>query len=179
VHDARDHGDRSAERHHAQAEAQTDPVLAIAVITASDTRTADDDVSGAWLCKAIAEAGHRLVVHLRCPDEREAIGAALDEAVDRGARAVLLTGGTGIARRDVTADVVEARIERALPGFGELFRMLSFHEVGAAAMLSRALAGTYRGAFVVALPGSTAAVRLAWERLLAPELRHVVWELAR
>jgi molybdenum cofactor biosynthesis protein B len=92
---------------------------------------------------------------------------------------VLLTGGTGIAPRDQTADVVAGRLERVLPGFGELFRMLSYEQVGAAALLSRALAGTYRGALVAALPGSTAAVRLAWERLLSPELGHVVAELDR
>jgi len=169
--------DGSASRHRRLAgdAAQLD----VAVITVSDTRTAADDASGAYLAGAVAAAGHRLAGHHRCRDEAADIGAALDAALASGARAVLLTGGTGIARRDVTADVVAARLERALPGFGELFRMLSHAEVGSAAMLSRATAGTIGGAFVAALPGSTAAVRLAWERLIEPELRHVVWELDR
>lgn len=153
--------------------------IAVAVITVSDTRTAADDASGAYLVRAVAADGHRLASHRRCRDEAAAVAAALDAALAEGARVVLLTGGTGIARRDVTADVVAARLERSLPGFGELFRMLSHAEIGSAAMLSRAVAGTIGGAFVAALPGSTAAVRLAWERLIAPELGHVVWELDR
>jgi molybdenum cofactor biosynthesis protein B len=92
---------------------------------------------------------------------------------------LLFSGGTGISARDTTYDVLSRALEKTLPGFGEIFRMLSYEEIGAAAMLSRATAGVYRGRVVVSLPGSPAAVRLAWERLLAPELAHLAWEVAR
>jgi molybdenum cofactor biosynthesis protein B len=92
---------------------------------------------------------------------------------------ILFNGGTGIAPRDTTFDVLNRRLEKTLPGFGELFRMLSFPQVGAAAMLSRAVAGVYRERVVVSMPGSPAAVRLAWEKLIGPELEHLAWEVAR
>jgi molybdenum cofactor biosynthesis protein B len=113
-------------------------------------------------------------------DDAAAIGAALDAALASGAcSAVLLTGGTGVAPRDVTPEAVGPRLERALPGFGELFRSLSFAEIGAAAMASRALAGVARGKPVFALPGSRAAIRLALERLILPELGHLVAEAGK
>jgi molybdenum cofactor biosynthesis protein B len=94
-------------------------------------------------------------------------------------RIALFNGGTGISRRDNTFDALSGKLEKTLPGFGEIFRMLSWEQVGAAAMLSRATAGVYRNVFVVSTPGSPAAVSLAWEQLLEPELEHLAWELTR
>jgi molybdenum cofactor biosynthesis protein B len=113
-------------------------------------------------------------------DDAAAIGAALDAALARpDCAAVLLTGGTGIAPRDVTPEAVAPRLERSLPGFGELFRQLSYAEIGSAALVSRALAGIARGKPVFALPGSRAAIRLALERLILPEIGHLVGEATK
>ena len=95
------------------------------------------------------------------------------------ARLIIFNGGTGISQRDRTYDVISRRLEKELPGFGELFRMLSFQEVGAAAMLSRATAGVYRGTVIFSTPGSPNAVQLAMEKLILPEIQHLAWELVR
>jgi len=95
------------------------------------------------------------------------------------ARVILFTGGTGIAPRDTTYDVISRKLEKVMPGFGELFRMLSYQEVGAAAMLSRATAGTYRGRLVMSMPGSPNAVQVAMDKLIMPEIQHLAWEVAR
>ncbi len=149
------------------------------VVTASDTRGEAEDRSGAWLRAAAEAAGHAVVGHRVVPDEPEAIRAALAEAAAAGAQAILVNGGTGIARRDRTYEAVSGMLAKRLDGFGELFRMLSFGEIGSAAMLSRAVAGVWDGRAVFSVPGSTAAVRLAWEKLIAPELPHVVHELSK
>jgi molybdenum cofactor biosynthesis protein B len=150
------------------------------VITVSDTRTLADDSGGALLVELIESAGHHVVDRSIVPDEVDAIRAAVDVAVMRDdVHAVLLTGGTGIAARDVTPEALEPILDRVIPGFGELFRTLSYQEIGSAALLSRALAGTVRGRVVVALPGSRAAIRLAVEKLLLPELPHLVSEAAK
>lgn len=151
----------------------------LGVLTASDTRGEAEDGSGGWLRQAAASAGHPVIAYRVVRDEPDAIRAALAEAVAAGAQAVLVNGGTGIAGRDRTYEAVAGLLEKRLDGFGELFRMLSFAEIGSAAMLSRAVAGTWRGAVVFSMPGSTAAVRLAWERLIAPELNHLVRELEK
>jgi molybdenum cofactor biosynthesis protein B len=151
--------------------------VACAVITASDTRAADDDASGAVIRDALDAEGHTVMSRAICPDEPAAITQAIEAAIGTGARAILLTGGTGIAPRDCTFDVVEGLIETPLPGFGELFRALSYEEIGSAAMLSRATAGIFRDRLVVSMPGSTAAVRLAMTRLVLPELAHIFSEL--
>jgi molybdenum cofactor biosynthesis protein B len=119
-------------------------------------------------------AGYRLV-----RDEPDEVRAALAAAADAGAEAVVVNGGTGISGRDRTYEAVAGLLEKRLDGFGEIFRWLSFQEIGSAAMLSRAVAGTWRGRVVFSVPGSTAAVRLAWEQLIAPELGHVVFELGK
>lgn len=153
--------------------------IPVAVITVSDTRKEADDRSGGFLRDAIGAAGHDVVLYRIVPDEPDAITEVLAAALASPARIALFNGGTGIARRDRTYDVIASALQRELPGFGELFRMLSFEEVGAAAMLSRATAGTIDATCVVCMPGSTNAVTLAWERLLAPELQHLAWELTR
>jgi len=151
-----------------------------AVITVSDTRTLADDSGGALVCELLEGAGHRVAARELVKDAAAAIGGALDAALaSPDCAAVLLTGGTGIAPRDVTPEAVAPRLERHLPGFGELFRQLSFAEIGSAALVSRALAGIARGKPVFALPGSRAAIRLALERLILPELGHLVGEATK
>ncbi len=163
----------SSERHHRAADARG-PVP-IAVVTVSDSRTEETDTNGRWLRDAITAAGHEAAGYRVIRDEPDLVAAALEEMVAGGARVIVFNGGTGIAPRDTTYDVLSRMIEKPLPGFGELFRMLSWEQVGAAAMLSRATAGVHRGRVVFSLPGSPAAVKLAWEKLIAPEINHVAW----
>jgi molybdenum cofactor biosynthesis protein B len=163
----------SSDLHHRLA-ADRGPV-GIAIVTVSDSRTPETDTNGLWLREAIAAAGHVEAGYRVIRDEPAEVEAALEEMVAGGARIVLFNGGTGIAPRDTTYDVLARRLEKPLPGFGELFRMLSWEQVGAAAMLSRAVAGVYRSRVVFSMPGSPAAVRLAWERLIAPEVQHLAW----
>lgn len=148
------------------------------VVTVSDTRTVETDRSGRIMMERLDAAGHTLVAYQIVPDEP----AMIDELLDRYSaeplcQAILFNGGTGIARRDTTYDTIARRLEKTLPGFGELFRMLSFAEIGAAAMLSRATAGVLNGRLVIATPGSSNAVALAMDRLIAPELAHLVFEV--
>ena len=153
--------------------------IGIAIITVSDTRTKETDVNGIWLREQIATLGHEVTAYRLIKDEPDQVLAVLEELAVSPARILLWNGGTGIAPRDTTFDVLSRKLEKTLPGFGEIFRMLSFEVVGAAAMLSRATAGVYRGKLVVSTPGSPNAVQLAWNRLLAPELEHLAWEVVR
>ena len=151
-----------------------------AVLTVSDTRTPETDTSGGLIRELLAGAGHAVVDARIVPDEPERIRATFEDWTRRGdVQAILSNGGTGIAARDTTYDVVSSLLEKRLDGFGELFRMLSYEEIGAAAMLSRAVAGVYRGRLVVAMPGSRNAVRLAMTRLIVPELGHLVYEIGK
>jgi molybdenum cofactor biosynthesis protein B len=149
------------------------------VVTVSDTRTPQTDAGGDVARALLTDAGHPIAGSALVRDEREAIAACLETAAAAGARAVLFTGGTGIAPRDVTVEALEPLFTKHLPGFGELFRMLSFREIGSAAFLSRATAGTVKGLVVFALPGSPAAVRLGLSALVLPQLGHAVRELHR
>lgn len=152
----------------------------VAVVTVSDTRTRENDTGGDLIEERITTAGHRVVFRTIVKDEPDQIGALLDQITEQtDARVILFTGGTGIAPRDTTYDVISRRLEKVMPGFGELFRMLSYGEVGAAAMLSRATAGTYRGRVVMSMPGSPNAVQVAMDKLIMPELEHLAWEVAR
>ncbi|OUC09889.1 molybdopterin-binding protein [Litorilinea aerophila] len=163
--------------HRQQAESQGS--VPIAIVTVSDTRTPETDVSGR-LIRDLTEAAGPVVVDYRIVrDEPDQVGPGLDDFAAGLARVIIFNGGTGISRRDRTFDVLSRRLEKTLPGFGELFRMLSYQEVGAAAMLSRATAGVYRDRIVVSTPGSPNAVRLAMEKLLLPEIQHLAWELVR
>jgi molybdenum cofactor biosynthesis protein B len=163
---------------HRATAAEQGPV-AVAIVTVSDTRTPETDVNAHYLREQLAAAGQRVVDYRLIKDEPEQVAGVLDELAAGEARLILFNGGTGIAPRDTTFDALSRRLEKTLPGFGELFRMLSYEQVGAAAMLSRATAGVYRGRVVISTPGSPAAVQLAWEKLIAPELRHLAWEVAR
>ncbi|MGQ9814950.1 MAG: MogA/MoaB family molybdenum cofactor biosynthesis protein [Candidatus Roseilinea sp.] len=154
--------------------------VSVAIVTVSDTRTRENDTGGDLIEQRIVAAGHRVVFREIVKDEPERIGALLDRIVsETDARIALFTGGTGIALRDTTYDALARKLEKTLPGFGELFRMLSYQEVGAAAMLSRATAGVYRGRVVVSMPGSPNAVQVAMDKLILPELQHLAWEVAR
>jgi molybdopterin adenylyltransferase len=168
---------RSSSDHRAAA-ARRGPV-SLALVTVSDTRTPESDVNAHWLREQIELTPHRITEYRLVPDEPEQIRAALEELAAAEAQVVLFNGGTGISQRDTTFDVLSGMLEKQLPGFGELFRMLSYQQVGAAAMLSRATAGTYRGHIVISVPGSPAAVQLAWEKLILPELEHLAWEVVR
>lgn len=148
--------------------------LTCAVITVSDTRTPDTDGSGSLIRARLAAAGHGVVSYAIVPDEPARVAAHVRELVaDEDVQAVVLNGGTGIAARDSTYEAVAGLLEKRIDGFGELFRHLSYEQIGAAAMLSRAVAGVVGTTAVFALPGSTAACELALERLIVPELGHI------
>ncbi|MBM3725614.1 MAG: molybdenum cofactor biosynthesis protein MoaB [Acidobacteria bacterium] len=167
----------SATLHKSKAESKG-PVH-IAIVTVSDTRTPETDLNGQFLRHAIETSGHIVSGYRIIPDEPADVALMLDTFCAGDTQVVLWNGGTGISPRDTTYDVLARRLEKTLPGFGELFRMLSYEQVGAAAMLSRATAGVYRGRVVFSTPGSNAAVRLAWEKLILPELKHLAWEVTR
>lgn len=152
-----------------------------AVVTVSDSRTEATDVSGALLRTLLEDAGHVVVTHALFRNEELAVRAHVQSLIARpDIDTVFLTGGTGLGSRDRTVEAVRPLLDKELPGFGELFRVVSFQEqIGAAAILSRAVAGGAAGKFIVSLPGSRAAVELALTRILLPELRHVIRELRR
>ncbi len=163
--------------HHRQAAPER---VATMIVTVSDTRTLETDTGGALVEEMLTQADQPIVGRRIVPDEPEAIRAALDQAIaDTDARAIIFTGGTGIAARDVTPDVLEPEFDRLIPGFGELFRMLSYEEIGSAALLSRAIAGLKQGRIVFVIPGSRGAVRLAMEKLILPELGHLAGEAVK
>jgi molybdopterin adenylyltransferase len=150
------------------------------VVTVSDTRTEATDSAGRAIADLLAAGGHLVVARHLVRDEPAEVRAVVEAALARDdARAIITTGGTGISSRDRTYEALASLLERRLDGFGELFRVLSYEQVGSAAMLSRAMAGVARGKLIACLPGSEAAVRLAMERLLVPELGHIVRELSR
>jgi molybdenum cofactor biosynthesis protein B len=150
------------------------------VLTISDTKTPETDTSGALIRKLLLDAGHKVVGSTIVRDEPKDVQRVIREACATDAvRAVIATGGTGITSRDSTYEAIEALLDKRLPGFGELFRMLSYEEVGAAAMLSRAQLGIYARRIIVSLPGSPNACRLALEKLLIPELPHLIREVSR
>lgn len=152
----------------------------VAVLTISDSRTPENDTGGDAIQEILQAAGHEITVRDLIKDDPGEIRQRLTDYLGRGdVDAVITTGGTGISLRDSTYEVVDAMLEKRLDGFGEIFRALSYEEVGAAAMLSRAVAGTVGRRFVASLPGSANAARLATETLLAPEMPHVVFELRK
>ncbi len=168
---------KSVDEHRDQAQGQG--AVAIAIVTVSDTRTEETDKSGQMIRQLIEQAGHRVVDYRIVKDEPVEVAQALDDFAAGQARLIIFNGGTGISQRDRTYDVISQKLEKTLPGFGEIFRMLSYEEIGSAAMLSRATAGVYRNTVVFSTPGSTNAVRLAVEKLILPELQHLAWELIR
>jgi molybdenum cofactor biosynthesis protein B len=146
--------------------------LKLAIITASDSRTPENDESGRLIREMLEHEGHSVASYEILPDTTQQIRSAVNEHLP-SLDGVIITGGTGIAQRDSTIEAVRPLLDKELEGFGELFRMLSYQEVGSAALMSRALAGVASGKIVVALPGSPQACRLALEKLLLPELGHI------
>ena len=156
------------------------PSIGCFVLTISDTKTPDTDTSGKVIRDLLAAAGHRVAGSTIVRDEPADVARVVREACARDdVQAVLTTGGTGITSRDSTFEAIETLLDKRLPGFGELFRMLSYQEVGAAAMLSRAQLGVHAGRIIASLPGSPNACRLALEKLLLPELGDLVREVNR
>jgi molybdenum cofactor biosynthesis protein B len=146
-----------------------------AVITVSDTRSPETDRSGQLIQQLLQEAGHSIADYILVKDEPEQIQQRLDALCQRSdVDAVILNGGTGIAPRDTTYDAIERLLEKTLPGFGEVFRWLSYQEIGSRTIASRAVAGVRQGKLIFSLPGSSNAVRLAMEKLILPELMHLV-----
>lgn len=166
----------SVEEHRREAPA----AVACAVLTISDTRSKETDHSGELIRQNLLWRGHEVVAYEIVPDDPAAIRVILEGWIDReGIQAVITNGGTGISGRDTTYEAIESLLAKQLPGFGEIFRMLSYAEIGAAAMLSRALAGVANGTAIFSTPGSSNAVKLAMEKLIGPELGHVVHELTK
>jgi len=165
---------------HKEHRAQSPASVRCAVVTVSDTRTAETDASGALIRTLLEKQGHRVgAVHL-LKDEPAEVRKLLETLTrNEDVQAVIINGGTGISKRDGTYEAVSGLLEKRLDGFGELFRYLSYQEIGPAAMMSRAAAGTYRGRIVISIPGSEAAVRLAMEKIILPELGHLVGEVTR
>jgi molybdenum cofactor biosynthesis protein B len=159
---------------HRQAAPQS---IRCAVVTVSDTRTLDTDRGGELLATSLTGAGHTVVRREIVPDDPGRIRSLVAELADAAVLdAVLITGGTGIAHRDQTFETISQMLTKTLPGYGELFRMLSYVDIGPAAMLSRSIGGVIGRVVVLTMPGSPAAVRLALEKLILPELAHVVYE---
>ena len=170
------HASASTEEHRAEAPKE----VSCAVLTISDTRTEDDDRSGQLIRQHLSYRNHKVAAYRIVKDDAEQITSTLREWIaDPAIQAIVTNGGTGISGRDVTYGAITGLLEKELPGFGELFRMLSWDEVGAAAMLSRATAGVAGGTVIFSTPGSSNAVKLAMEKLIAPELGHIVHELTK
>jgi molybdenum cofactor biosynthesis protein B len=150
------------------------------VITVSDTRTLDTDTGGQAVALHLTAAGHTVVVREIIPDEPARMRPLLESLRDRNdIDAILLTGGTGITSRDQTYETVTTLVDKPLPGYGEIFRMLSYQEIGPAAILSRAVGGLVGRTVLLTMPGSPAAVHLAMEKIVVPELPHLVREARR
>jgi molybdenum cofactor biosynthesis protein B len=168
----------SAQPSHREHKEKAKTQVSCGVVTVSDTRTRETDTSGQLILSMLEKAGHRVSQYHIIKDEPGQIRPLLSTLVaDPAVDAVLINGGTGVARRDVTFDAIRTVIEKELPGFGELFRMLSYQDIGSAALLSRATAGTVQGKVVFSVPGSKGAVQLAMEKLILPEMPHIVFEL--
>lgn len=164
-----------------RAEAAQLGALRCAVLTVSDSRTAATDESGPLARRLLEAAGHRILVHALLPNDEARVRTLVSDWLARGdLQAIIITGGTGLGSKDRTVEAVTPLFEKEIPGFGELFRLLSYQEqIGTTAILSRAVAGAARGAVVVSLPGSKAAVELALTRILIPELPHLLREISR
>ena len=161
----------SNEEHKAAAPEQ----VSVFVLTVSDTRTDDSDTSGFAICEMLKAAGHQIAGKAIEKDEPARVAELVrEQAVTAGVDAIITTGGTGLTSRDSTFEAIDALLTKRLPGFGELFRMLSYEQIGSAAMMSRACAGTIGKVVVIALPGSEKAVRLAMTKLVIPELGHLI-----
>ncbi len=169
-------GSHSAHEHKSQAPRS----IGCMVITCSDTRTPETDASGRLIQRLLTEQGHTIAAYHLLKDEPGQITSRIAEGlVDEGVQAIIINGGTGISRRDSTFEAVDALLEKRLDGFGEVFRYLTYQEIGSPAIMSRATAGIINGRVLFSTPGSEHAVRLAMEKLILPELGHLVKELTK
>lgn len=154
--------------------------VSVAIVTVSDSRTAETDVNRAYIETRMRDLGHQVVAYRLIKDEATQVNDVLDElAANDATQIILFNGGTGIAPRDTTYDIISRKLEKTLPGFGEIFRMISYQDIGPAAMLSRATGGVFKGKVVFSMPGSPNAVKTAMEKLIIPELNHLAWEITR
>jgi len=150
------------------------------VITCSDTRTPESDTSGYRIMHMLKDAGHSVLSYQLIKDEPSKIKSAIRKAVkNKKVQAIIINGGTGISRRDSTFEAVDKMLEKRLEGFGEVFRFLTYQEIGSPAIMSRATAGVYKGRIIFSTPGSENAVRLAMEKLILPELGHILQQLSK
>ncbi|RMF81229.1 MAG: molybdenum cofactor biosynthesis protein MoaB [Chloroflexi bacterium] len=157
-----------------------DNPITVAIVTVSDSRTPETDKNKHYIEARMNELGHRVAAYRLIKDEAEQVAAVIEALCAMPeVQIVLFNGGTGISPRDTTYDVVSRYLEKELPGFGELFRMISYEQIGAAAMLSRATAGVYKQTVIFSMPGSTNAVKTALEQLIIPEMNHLAWEIVR
>lgn len=179
AHEGHGHDDHHHHHPHHEHKADSPVTVSAYVVTCSDSRDAAHDESGALMRRLLEGAGHSVVGQSVIRDDAGAIRGEIEKALSLGARAIAISGGTGLSRRDVTVETVMPMFEKTLDGFGEIFRHFSFDQIGSSAIMSRAVAGTIKGAIVFALPGSPRAVELAFEKLILPELGHVVRELSR
>ena len=165
---------------HVEHKAHAPASVACYILTVSDSRTPATDTGGQAIRQLLEEAGHQVTGHALVKDEPAQVAAQVRaQLADTRTQVIITTGGTGITSRDGTYEAIEGLLEKRLDGFGELFRMLSFEEIGAAAMMSRATAGTAMRKAIFVLPGSEHAVRLAMTRLIVPELGHVMQQLRK
>lgn len=160
--------------------AQAPRAIQCAVITCSDTRTTADDKSGQLIQQLLTEHGHAVAAYHLIKDEPAEITRLIrDLAGNPAVQAIIINGGTGISRRDSTFEAVDALLEKRLDGFGEVFRYLTYKDIGSPAIMTRATAGVYQGRVVFSTPGSSGAVRLAMESLILPELGHIIQQLSK
>jgi len=151
-----------------------------AVLTISDSRTEQTDESGKFLKQALSQKGHRVLDYAILKNDAEAIERKIKELLNQDELQVIITsGGTGISHRDVTVETVSLMIEKKLDGFGELFRSLSYQEIGTSSIMSRAIAGVVEGKIIICIPGSLGAAKLAIDKIILPEIGHMVREVTR
>jgi len=163
---------------HEAHKAQAPHCVTCVVITCSDTRTSQTDTSGQLMMRLLKEHGHDLAGYHVIKDDPAQIRSVIEEAAESEAvHAILVNGGTGISKRDSTFEAVDGMLEKRLVGFGELFRYLTYQDIGSSAIMTRATAGVFRGRIVFSTPGSEGAVRLAMEQLILPELGHIIQQL--
>jgi len=172
------HRSHSSGHAHEEHKAHAPQCVTCVVITCSDTRTSQTDTSGQLMMRLLKEHGHDLAGYHVIKDDPGQIRHVIEEAAESDAvHAILVNGGTGISKRDSTFEAVDGMLEKRLVGFGELFRYLTYKDIGSSAIMTRATAGVFRGRIVFSTPGSEGAVRLAMEQLILPELGHIIQQL--
>jgi molybdenum cofactor biosynthesis protein B len=172
-----EHRDKPSHKAHKAAAPRSVPCM---VITCSDTRTPENDTSGALIMNSLKERGHAVVSYHLVKDDPSVIRKLIKQgAKDRHVQAIIVNGGTGISRRDSTFEAIDGLLEKRLDGFGEIFRALSYQDIGSAAIMSRATAGLYKGTIVISIPGSEKAVLLAMDKLILDELGHMAREMTK